>query len=165
MGSGARHEFCCDASYEGWSPTCKKTSTNSYNVIDKAPSQMLLSVLPGLQKIGQEHHLSVSVGDYDTVTFHTLKGRKYIYFSLSDYSELSMYRDNLEYNYTDEDLSLLLKIMNAVGYKVGNDYKAQAKKAFGFDPLDTTVYFPPGLKIEMINHGNELRQFISGTRR
>lgn len=129
-------------------------------------------VLPKLQQIAKENQLTIEIDrNYDKhFVFHRKNGDKFIdltFFKMindkDDWSgnELSFHNEYVEKTTTDKDLNIVLEVMNAAGYQVGSEYKNHVQKAFKCTGFDTHTYkLPSGLKIEMINHGNELRQFF-----
>jgi hypothetical protein len=129
-------------------------------------------VLPELQKAGASFGLTVKVSESFETSVHFFKsnGNHYIEFTLfnpiddkEDWSgnSLSLYIEDIENNCTDQDLSIALRILQIIGYKIGDEYKELAKKALKSDGLDTVqLRLPSGLKVEIINHYNELRQFL-----
>lgn len=129
-------------------------------------------IFPKLQQIAKENQLTIMINkSFDkSFLFYRKNGDKFIVLTFfkrvddkDDWSgnELSFYNEYVEKTTTEKDLDIVLEIMNTAGYEVGSEYKNHVQKAFKCTGFDTHTYkLHSGLKINMINHGNELRQFL-----
>lgn len=130
-------------------------------------------VFPKIQQIAEENQLEAMISRSFDKSIEVYRENKEKFIVLTFFhminnkdvwsrNELSFYNEYVEKTTTEEDLDIVLEVMNAAGYTVGNEYKSYVKKAFKSKGFETVIYeLPSKLKIEIINHGSHMRQFLS----
>ncbi|WP_430495334.1 hypothetical protein [Rossellomorea marisflavi] len=130
-------------------------------------------VLGVLVRLGGEAGLDVQIStSFDKkINFDRKNGSRYLEVTLYRTADeknknwdnaFSLYIDNMKKNVTTRDLKFVISVLQVVGYDIDDRYIDFVYDVLKKDDFfgENTIMFRSGLKINAINHGEELRQFL-----